>query len=255
MAQLTDHYATLKIAPDADIEVVKAAYKALMLKYHPDRNQDNPAALTQATQINAAYEILGDSYKRATYDGVLANARLDRSPPMPDFASQAPPHQPFYGDGEPARGRAADRRGFRPPRLRDFLIATIIWRAASVAAALAVTAAGGLYLKHELSTTSLDSGQQFSRITQALGGLGAPDASPASPRIIHIEPGQFDGARPASPLTWLRTQLTTPHYSREVIDGVVIYRRSDPWPWLEARYRQITRGWRPAPKADRSKTP
>lgn len=255
MAQLTDHYATLKIAPDADIEVVRAVYKALMLKYHPDQNQDNPAALAHATRINAAYEILSDPDKRATYDSVLANTRFGRSQPMPDGASQVPPHRPFYGDGEAAHVRTADRRSFRPPRLRDFLIATILWRAASVAAALAVTAAGGLYLNHELSTIGLTSGQRISRITQALGGSGAPGAAPASPHIIHIEPGEFDRARPAGPLTWLRTQLTRPHYSREVIGGVVIYRRSDPWSRLAARYRQITRGWRPPPKADRSNTP
>ena len=235
MAQTADHYATLKIAPDADIEVVKAAYKALMLKYHPDRNRDAPAALAQATTINAAYEILGDPGKRAVYDQALASASLNRSPP----------HQPLHDDESRAREAPVRRPGFNLPRFRDVLLATAIWRAAGAVAALGLAAASGLYLSQTLSSAGVASGSQLSRVTQALDGFGGPVApAPVAPHIIHI-PSEHGG-----PLAWLPAQFTAPHYSRQVIDGVLIYRRDDPWAWLETRYRQIVHGRRPSPKPD-----
>ena len=251
MALSADHYATLKVALDADIEVVKAAYRALMLKYHPDQNRDNPAALAQATRINAAYEILGDPCKRAAYDSDLASARFDGPPPTPDRASQAPPQRPFYDGGEPEHLRSAGRRVPKPSHLRDFLIGAIIWRAASVAGTMVVMTAGGLYLKHELSSMSQASGQQISGISQVLAGIGQPGAAAGSPHIIHIQPGEFGRSRAPGPLGWVQTQLATPHYSRKVINGVAVYRRDDPWSWLEARYSQISQWLRSPPKTRR----
>lgn len=252
---MADHYATLKIAPDADIEVVRAAYKALMLKYHPDQNRDNPAALAQATRINLAYEILGDPGKRAVYDDGLASARFDPPPPAPEPASAAPPRRPFHDEHQAARERPADRRGPRPSHLRDFLVAAFVWKAVRVAAALAVMAVGGLYLKQELSSMSQTTAQQFSGVSQALGGdAGQLDAAPASTRIIHIEPGQFDHPRPTGPLAWVQARLTAPHYSRQVVGGVAIYRRDDAWAWLEARLRPSTQWVQSPPRTERTDT-
>jgi hypothetical protein len=65
---LHTHYDRLKIARDAPIEVVRAAYRALCLKYHPDRNPgDSEAARTMAL-LNAAYEVLSDPDKRQEHD-------------------------------------------------------------------------------------------------------------------------------------------------------------------------------------------
>lgn len=55
------------MSSDAEWEVISAAYRALMKKYHPDKNATNAGA-AKARQINEAYAILGDPGKRATYD-------------------------------------------------------------------------------------------------------------------------------------------------------------------------------------------
>jgi hypothetical protein len=65
---LHSHYDRLKIARDAPIEVVRAAYRALSLKYHPDRNPGDSEAARNMALLNAAYEVLSDPEKRREHD-------------------------------------------------------------------------------------------------------------------------------------------------------------------------------------------
>lgn len=64
---LNDFYKTLQVDPDAEPEVIKAAYRRLADKYHPDKNK-SPDALEKMQRINEAYSVLGDSVKRSRYD-------------------------------------------------------------------------------------------------------------------------------------------------------------------------------------------
>ncbi len=63
-----DYYDVLGCGKDAQEAELKKAYRRLAMKYHPDRNQDNPAAEDQFKEAKEAYEILSDSDKRAAYD-------------------------------------------------------------------------------------------------------------------------------------------------------------------------------------------
>jgi len=63
-------YQLLGLAPDALPEEIKAAWRKLAHKHHPDRSED-PAATRRMQQINAAYEILSNLHKRAAYDALL----------------------------------------------------------------------------------------------------------------------------------------------------------------------------------------
>jgi len=62
-----DYYKVLQVDPEADPEVIAAAYRRLSLKYHPDTN---PAAdaTRRMQEINEAYDVLKDPAKRADYD-------------------------------------------------------------------------------------------------------------------------------------------------------------------------------------------
>lgn len=64
------HYDNLKVARRAPPEVIRAAYKALSQRYHPDRN-DSPDAPRIMRLINEAYAILGDPDRRKAYDREL----------------------------------------------------------------------------------------------------------------------------------------------------------------------------------------
>jgi len=60
-----NYYDILEVAPDASYEVIRASYKALSKKYHPDNYGDNGEMMRK---INEAFDILSDSKKRSAYD-------------------------------------------------------------------------------------------------------------------------------------------------------------------------------------------
>jgi len=63
-----DFYEVLGVNQDAGEEEIKKAYRKLAMKYHPDRNPDNPSAEEKFKEAKEAYEILSDAQKRAAYD-------------------------------------------------------------------------------------------------------------------------------------------------------------------------------------------
>ncbi|WP_174998440.1 J domain-containing protein [Burkholderia lata] len=66
----TNHYDVLRVTRDAPPEVIRAAYKALSQKWHPDRNP-SPEAGALMQSINHAYAVLSDPSQRADYDRTL----------------------------------------------------------------------------------------------------------------------------------------------------------------------------------------
>lgn len=63
-----DYYAILGVARTADEKEIKAAYRKLARKYHPDVNPGDKASETKFKEVSEAYEVLSDTTKRAQYD-------------------------------------------------------------------------------------------------------------------------------------------------------------------------------------------
>jgi molecular chaperone DnaJ len=63
-----DYYEVLGVNRDAADDEIKKAYRKLAMKFHPDRNPDNPKAEEQFKEAKEAYEILSDKQKRGAYD-------------------------------------------------------------------------------------------------------------------------------------------------------------------------------------------
>ena len=92
MARIHTHYDNLKVARNAPPEVIRAAYKTLSQKYHPDRNPGSKDAVRIIQIINNAYEVLSDPVKRREHDEWIARAEAEA-----EKARQRPsrPHSSF----------------------------------------------------------------------------------------------------------------------------------------------------------------
>jgi DnaJ-class molecular chaperone len=65
-----DYYQILDVDQKASAKQIKAAYRKLAFKYHPDRNSRNPAAAEEMKRVNEAYAVLSDAAKRREYDSL-----------------------------------------------------------------------------------------------------------------------------------------------------------------------------------------
>ena len=64
---MKDYYRILGVPFDADQQAIKAAYRQLARRYHPDARTDESSE-EKMKQINEAYEVLSDARERAKYD-------------------------------------------------------------------------------------------------------------------------------------------------------------------------------------------
>src|SRR5213075_103678 len=65
---MRDPYEVLGVSKGASQEDIKKAYRKLAKKLHPDSNKKDPKAATKFSELNGAYEILGDADKRKAFD-------------------------------------------------------------------------------------------------------------------------------------------------------------------------------------------
>ncbi|HKK23755.1 MAG TPA: molecular chaperone DnaJ [Pseudohaliea sp.] len=73
-----DYYEVLGVSRGADEKDIKKAYRRVAMKYHPDRNPDDPDADEKFKEATEAYDVLTDSEKRAAYDQ-FGHAGVDQS--------------------------------------------------------------------------------------------------------------------------------------------------------------------------------
>lgn len=66
--QKRDYYEVLGVGRNATDEEIKRAYRKLAVKYHPDKNPDDPQAEERFKELGEAYDVLMDPDKRAAYD-------------------------------------------------------------------------------------------------------------------------------------------------------------------------------------------
>jgi curved DNA-binding protein len=97
--EFKDYYHILGVAPDADTKEIKAAYRKLARKYHPDMNPDKDAE-ERFKEVAEAWEVLKDDHRRAEYDELRRYGGRHRQEfePPPGWQSTAGPG--FQGFGE-----------------------------------------------------------------------------------------------------------------------------------------------------------
>lgn len=87
-ATYKDYYSVLEVPRTASQKDIRAAFRKLAAKNHPDRNPDDPSAEERFKEINEAYTVLSDEEKRAFYD---------------QYGSEGP-RQPFAGGASAGAG-------------------------------------------------------------------------------------------------------------------------------------------------------
>jgi len=111
-----DYYEILGVDRNADENKIKASYRKLALKYHPDRNPGDREAEEKFKEAAEAYEVLRDSEKRNIYDhfgheGLQGTGFAGFRGFEDIFSSFGDIFDDFFGFGGGRRSRTAARRG------------------------------------------------------------------------------------------------------------------------------------------------
>jgi hypothetical protein len=117
------HYDNLQVARNASAEVIRAAYKSLAHRYHPDRNVDDRERSERIMRlINEAHATLSDPRKRAEHDAWIASEEASGSASFDDAHMRTDRSRPASGAtadyGEAADVWRASRRTLGPESAR-----------------------------------------------------------------------------------------------------------------------------------------
>jgi hypothetical protein len=93
MAPIHTHYDNLKVTRNAPPEVIRAAYKTLTQKYHPDKHPGNADAERVMSLINISYQVLSDPAQRAEHDRWIDRQGMGAQP-SGQSAARSSPSQP-----------------------------------------------------------------------------------------------------------------------------------------------------------------
>ncbi len=116
MTTKRDYYEILGVDRNADADAIKASYRKLALKYHPDRNPGDKEAEENFKEAAEAYEVLRNSQKRNIYDqyghqGLQGTGFTGFRGFEDIFSSFGDIFEEFFGFGGGRRSRTAARRG------------------------------------------------------------------------------------------------------------------------------------------------
>src|ERR1700709_2370416 len=96
---MKDPYEILGVQRAADEAVIRAAYRKLAKKHHPDVNPDKPDAATRFGEISSAYDLLSDKDKRARFDRGEIDAEGHEVHQQRSYYRDAPGHERYESAG------------------------------------------------------------------------------------------------------------------------------------------------------------
>lgn len=165
MAKLPNHYENLQVPRNAPDDVIRAAYKHLARRYHPDRNANSAESHRLMQALNASFEILNDPATRAEHDQWLAAHEATVLEPIRRLATRLTAlHIRLAATRASLRqslARAFVVGGRLPPHWREIFSA---WIAPS---GLVVSLMWGLSVTHRLAPTSPPAPQPVNTIESA----------------------------------------------------------------------------------------
>lgn len=228
MAKIHTHYDNLKVSRHAPQEVIRASYKALSQKYHPDKNPGDEKSARIMAVVNTAYNVLSDPMRRKEHDEWIASEEWEVEWLESSNTKDGQPRK----NGEPAEapsGRPRRRRLWRDPRW--WLGLSTCFVAGAVAAVLAI--------EHQ---------PQIVPSALAWSGVAQPEpVKTGRPDALGVDAGSDDWARRVGPegakgpppavralaVTQLAVPARVPDCSTDL--QTLAAPSGDPWP-LESSY-------------------
>lgn len=211
MAKIHTHYDNLKVARGAPQEVVRAAYKALSQKYHPDKNQGDEKAARIMAIVNTAYNILSDPVRRKEHDEWIAAEEWEVAW-LESSGEEGARSKGEHWEAPPTKPRKR-RRLLREPRWWLGILGGAVVGAVCALALL----------------------QQPRLLPSALAFNGKPDLVPALTSVSGPDPDAWAGekAAPAAVKTLAVTQLMVPARSPECETDLATTTAPNGEPWPE----------------------
>jgi hypothetical protein len=212
-----DYYTVLQVHPDAEFEVIEAAYRQLMKKHHPDMAGDDPQRiavhLSRAKAINEAFSVLRDPEKRRRYD----LDRLIGNTVRP--APSSPPHASPSAHGSSQAHAASSAQGS--------------WQAHAASSAQgswqanAAASAQGSSPPHASASAS---GSSYAN-PAASRGSSAPDGASAARGTSPPSSGAPEAASFEPPLPWFLAPIALLSAAYYLLPG--------PYEWEGGRGREL----------------
>src|SRR3954452_14529755 len=97
--QKRDYYEVLGVERTTGEEEIKRAYRKLAVKFHPDKNPDDPHAEEKFKELGEAYDVLNDADQRAAYDRFGHAAFAQGAPGRGGFDDPFDIYREVSGDG------------------------------------------------------------------------------------------------------------------------------------------------------------
>ncbi len=176
--KLHTHYDNLKVAQNAPVEVIKAAYKALAQKHHPDRNPGEGSERVMKV-LNESWDVLSDPIQRASHDAWIAHELA--SGQWHSGAGEPPPLSPSAA-GTSAPTIHAGRRQSRRRKIRKTGFPRFLGILGSVAVFFTVTAVGVAVL------TALSEGEAMGKSSKSTESVLRKDPLAPPQRALATQP-------------------------------------------------------------------
>jgi DnaJ-class molecular chaperone len=173
---MKDPYEILGVQRTDNEAAIRAAYRKLAKRHHPDVNPGKPEALERFKEISSAYELLSDKEKRARFD----RGEIDAE------GHEVPPERPFYRDFQQGAGqeRYQTNGGFTQEDIEAFFSQAFTQGGARPGRSGAGFAARGRDVQYGLTVSFVDAANGTTR------RLALPEGKTLD---VRIPPGTEDG--------------------------------------------------------------
>lgn len=211
------HYDNLMVSRNAPAEVIRAAYKSLTQKYHPDKNPGDPNAVRIMAMINQAYEVLSDPQRRRAHDEWISQQEQTyQQAQLEQFQRQTQPQANQRPPAPPPNTNGTDSL-----KSKNWIFLTLL--------AFVIILGIGLYNANQRSGAFYQDRLQGSQsATQSVARpKGSPQSVPAAPTTDPIQTSvqprpktDFDYLADAYMAQYAQLNPMSPHFNQPLVDRV-----------------------------------